>query len=119
MLDHLKPKGSDLSKDAQVIRVGPDVARPEGYKTALIEGNDPFERAAAIDRFYSAARGKPSNDVVLYSADAAEFAMPAAAWAARSATRSCPCTGTASRRPSRRRSRSTRSRTCSCSAPRR
>ena len=84
VLDRLKPKGSDLSKDAQVIRVGPDVARPEGYKTALIEGDDPFERAAAIDRFYSAARGKPSNDVVLYSADAAEFAMPAAAWAARS-----------------------------------
>ena len=84
VLDHLEPKGSDLSKDAQVIRVGPDVARPDGYKTALIEGDTPFERAAAIDRFYSAARGKPSNDVVLYSADSAEFAMPAAAWAARS-----------------------------------
>lgn len=84
VLDHLEPKGSDLSKDAQVIRVGPDVARPDGYKTALIEGDDPFERAAAIDRFYSAARGKPSNDLVLYSADSAEFAMPAAAWAARS-----------------------------------
>ena len=84
VLDHLDPKGSDLSKDAQVIRVGPDVARPEGYKTALIEGDNPFERAASIDRFYSAARGKPSNDVVLYSADDAEFAMPAAAWAARS-----------------------------------
>jgi Cell wall binding domain 2 (CWB2) len=84
VLDHLKPKGSDLSKDAQVIRVGPDVARPDDFKTALIEGDDPFERAAAIDRFYSAARGKPSNDIVLYSADDAEFAMPAAAWAARS-----------------------------------
>ena len=83
-LDHLKPTGSDLSKDAQVIRVGPDVARPSDFKTALIEGKDPFQRAAAIDRFYSAARAKPSNDVVLYSADNAEFAMPAAAWAARS-----------------------------------
>ena len=84
VLDRLEPKGSDLSKDAQVIRVGPDVPRPEGYKTALIEGNNPFERAAAIDRFFSAARAKPSNDVVLFSADDAEFAMPAAAWAARS-----------------------------------
>jgi hypothetical protein len=84
VLEHLDPKGSDLSKDAQVIRVGPDVARPDGYKTALIEGDTPFERAAAIDRFYSAARGKPSNDLILYSADDAEFAMPAAAWAARS-----------------------------------
>jgi hypothetical protein len=84
VLQRLKPKGSDLSKDAQVIRVGADTARPDGFKTALIEGDTPFQAAAAIDRFFSAARAKPSNDVVLYSADRGEFAMPAAAWAARS-----------------------------------
>jgi hypothetical protein len=84
VLDHLKPKGSDLSKDAQVIRIGAGTARPEGYKTALIEGDTPFQRAAAIDRFFSALRAKPSNDVVLYSAEQGEYAMPAAAWAARS-----------------------------------
>ena len=84
VLERLDPKGSDLSRDAQVIRVGPDTARPEGFKTALIEGDNPFERAAAIDRFFSAARGRPSNDVVLFSADEPEYAMPAAAWAARS-----------------------------------
>jgi hypothetical protein len=60
------------------------VARPSGYKTALIEGDTVFERAAATDRFFSAARARPSNDVVLYSADDPEYAMPAAAWAARS-----------------------------------
>jgi hypothetical protein len=59
------------------------VARPDGFKTALVAGANPFERAAAIDRFFSAARGRPSNDVLLYSADSAEWAMPAAAWAAR------------------------------------
>jgi hypothetical protein len=90
VLDRLKPKGSDLSKDAQVIRVGQNVARPAGYKTAVIEGDDQFERAAAIDRFFSAARAKPSNDVVLFSADRAEFAMPAAAWAARSGDSALP-----------------------------
>jgi hypothetical protein len=84
VLKRLKPKGSDLSKDAQVIRIGSDTARPDGFKTALIEGDDPFQAAAAIDRFFSAARASPSNDVVLYSADQGEFAMPAAAWAARS-----------------------------------
>ena len=84
VLKRLNPKGSDLSRDAQVIRVGEDTARPEGYKTALIEGDTPFEAAAAIDRFFSAARARPSNDVVLYSAERGEFAMPAAAWAARS-----------------------------------
>ena len=83
-LERLEPKGSDLSKDAQVIRIGPDVARPEGFRPALIQGDNPYERAAAIDRFFSAARGKPSNDVLLYSGEQPEWAMPAAAWAARS-----------------------------------
>ena len=90
VLDRLKPKGSDLSKDAQVIRVGPEVARPAGYKTALIKGDNEFQRAAEIDRIFSAARVKPSNDVVLFSADSAEFAMPAAAWAARSGDAALP-----------------------------
>jgi hypothetical protein len=84
VLNRLKPKGSDLSKDAQVIRIGAGTARPEGFKTALIEGDTPFQAAEAIDRFFSAARAKPSNDVVLYSAEQGEYAMPAAAWAARS-----------------------------------
>jgi ell wall binding domain 2 (CWB2) len=83
-LDRLDPKGSDLSEDAQVIRLGPDVPRPEGFRTAVVEGNTPFARAAAIDRFFSAARGEPSNDILLYSGEQAEWAMPAAAWAARS-----------------------------------
>jgi hypothetical protein len=90
VLERLAPKGSDLSKDAQVIRVGPDVARPDGYKTALIEGDTPFERAAAIDRFFSAARARPSNDVVLFSSDEPEYAMPAAAWSARSGDAALP-----------------------------
>jgi molybdopterin-guanine dinucleotide biosynthesis protein A len=89
-LDRLDPKGSDLSKDAQVIRIGQDVARPEGFKTAVVQGDTPFERAAAIDRFVSAARGRPSADVVLYSADSPEWAMPAAAWAARSGDAALP-----------------------------
>jgi hypothetical protein len=92
VLDRLKPKGSDLSEDAQVIRIGAGTARPEGYKTALIEGDTPFQAAAAIDRFFSALRAKPSNDVVLYSAEQGEYAMPAAAWAARSGDAVLPVT---------------------------
>jgi hypothetical protein len=89
-LKRLDPKGSDLSKDAQVIRIGQGVARPDGFKTAVVQGEDPFERAAAIDRFVSAARGKPSADVVLYSADSPEWALPAASWAARSGDAALP-----------------------------
>jgi hypothetical protein len=92
VLDRLQPKGSDLSKDAQVIRIGAGTAKPEGYKTALIEGDTPFQAAAAIDRFFSALRAKPSNDVVLYSAEQGEYAMPAAAWAARSGDAVLPVT---------------------------
>ncbi len=50
----------------------------------MIEGKDPYQRAAAIDRFFSAAKGKPSENVVVTTGEKAEFAMPAAAWAARS-----------------------------------
>jgi hypothetical protein len=89
-LDTLRPSGSDLSKDAQVIRIGDGVAKPEGYKTAVVQGQDGFERAAAIDRFVAAARGRPSADVVLYSAEDPSWAMPAAAWAARSGDAALP-----------------------------
>ena len=83
-LKRLKPTGSDLAKDAQVVRIGDKPPRPDGYKTAVLNGDDPYERAGAIDRFFSAARGKPSANVVVASGEKAEFAMPAAAWAARS-----------------------------------
>jgi hypothetical protein len=83
-LDRLKPKGSDLSRDAQVIRIGDSAARPSGYKTAVIEGKDAYERAAAIDRFFSAARGKPSTSILVVSGERPQWAMPAAAWGARS-----------------------------------
>jgi hypothetical protein len=83
-LERLKPKGSDLSKDAQVIRIGKDTGRPSGFKTALIEGDDPYKRAAALDRFFSAVKGKPSANVLVVSGEKPEWAMPAAAWGARS-----------------------------------
>jgi putative cell wall binding repeat protein len=83
-LSRLDPTGSDLSKDAQVIRIGDGTPRPSGYRAAVIEGKDQYERGAAIDRFFSAARGKPSANVVVASGEQAEWAMPAAAWAARS-----------------------------------
>ncbi len=89
-IERLDPRGSDLSQDAQVIRIGEDVARPDGFKTAVIKGADPYARAAAIDRFFAAARGQPSGDVVLYSGERPEWAMPAASWAARSGDAALP-----------------------------
>jgi hypothetical protein len=83
-LDRLKPNGAALARNAQLIRIGDSAARPGGYRTAVVPGTNPFQVAAGIDRFFSVARGKPAPDVIVVSADQAAYAMPAAAWAARS-----------------------------------
>jgi hypothetical protein len=83
-LKRLKPRGSQLAKGAQVVLIGDDPPPPDGVKSTALRGGDPYTRAAAIDRFSSAARGKPSRDVIVTTGEKPEFAMPAAAWAARS-----------------------------------
>jgi hypothetical protein len=83
-LARLDPPGSAAADGAEVIRIGDSVPRPDGREDAVISGADPFELAAEIDRFSAEAAGEPSENVVLASAEEAAFAMPAAAWAARS-----------------------------------
>ncbi|HEX8854978.1 MAG TPA: cell wall-binding repeat-containing protein [Thermoleophilaceae bacterium] len=83
-LGRLKPGGSPLAKNAQVIRVGDSAANPGGLRTGIIHGKDPYTLAAAVDRFWSVVRGKPSPSVVIASGERADFAMAAGAWAARS-----------------------------------
>lgn len=83
-LEHLGPTGSDLSQDAQVIRIGEEPAQPDGYRTARIVGADVYDRAAAIDRFITAARGGPTESVVVTTGEQRDYALPAAAWSARS-----------------------------------
>jgi hypothetical protein len=83
-LDRLDPKGADVTKDAQVIRIGSRPPEPSGYKTTTIDGEDIYELASEIDRFHTVATGEPSDDVMVASGERAEYAMPAAAMAARS-----------------------------------
>ena len=83
-LKRLKPTGSPLAQGAQIIRIGDTAAQVSGYKTAVIPGNDIYAIASGIDRFFSVARSKPANDVVVTTGEASGFAMPASAWAARS-----------------------------------
>jgi hypothetical protein len=82
-LTTLAPTGSGTAGGAQVIRVGP-VATPSGRRAAAVKGSDPYALAAGIDRFVSAAAGRSSSAVVIASADAPAYAMPAAGWAAES-----------------------------------
>jgi hypothetical protein len=79
----LKPTGAKAVGGAQVIRVG-DVARPAGLKATDVRGTDPFALARAVDAFSAAAAGRESAHVVIASADDPGYAMPAAAWAAKS-----------------------------------
>jgi ell wall binding domain 2 (CWB2) len=82
-LNLLKPTGAGQIAGAQVIRIG-NVATIRGMRPASIQGSDPYALAAAIDRFASAAAGKPSADVVIASTSDPAYAMPAAGWAAES-----------------------------------
>jgi ell wall binding domain 2 (CWB2) len=84
VITRLKPRGADLARDAQVIRIGTKPPAPPDMKSGKINGAGPYATAAAIDRFFTAIRGKPSPHVIVASGEQAAFAMPAAAWAARS-----------------------------------
>jgi putative cell wall-binding protein len=83
-LTALKPTGSGQAGGAKVIRIGAVPKLPAATPTTDITSTDPVALAAAIDRFQTAALGKPSPAVVVVSRDAPAFAMPAAGWAARS-----------------------------------
>jgi hypothetical protein len=83
-LKRLKPAGSPLARNSQVIRIGDGAAQVSGYRTAVVPGTDVYAVAAGIDRFFSVAHAKPSSAVVVTTGEQPAFAMPAAAWAARS-----------------------------------
>jgi hypothetical protein len=82
-LDTLKPTGTPAARGAQAIEIG-DARAPSDLRTRRITGGDPAQLAAAIDAFHTDVAGKPSRSVVIVSADEPQFAMPAAAWAAKS-----------------------------------
>jgi hypothetical protein len=81
-LTALAPRGSKEAGGAQVIRVG-DVPELKDTKTTDLRGEGAFALARAIDAFQAAARGTTSDRVIVVGADAPEYAMPAAAWAAK------------------------------------
>lgn len=82
-LRELAPRGSKAAGDAQVVRVG-DAFRPARLKITDVTGRNPFELARALDAFGAATRGAASKAILIVSADAPAYAMPAAAWSAKS-----------------------------------
>src|SRR5688500_8816671 len=82
-LDKLQPTGAERAGKAQVIRIG-KVAEPDDLEATDIPAGNPAATARAIDKLQTSAARKPSPAVVVASADRPDFAMPAAAWAAKS-----------------------------------
>jgi hypothetical protein len=82
-LTALAPQGSPKTGDTQLFRVGNAVA-PRGLRLRDVLGDNPAELAVEIADLRERLTGSPPEHVVLASSDRPEFAMPAAAWAARS-----------------------------------
>jgi putative cell wall-binding protein len=82
-LDSLRPTGARALGGAQAIEIGPARA-PDSLRARRISGEDPFALAASIDALATDLGGRPSQNVLIVSAEDPEFAMPAAAWAAKS-----------------------------------
>ncbi|HEU5142110.1 MAG TPA: cell wall-binding repeat-containing protein [Solirubrobacterales bacterium] len=81
--DTLDPQGNPESRGAQVFSIGA-AAAPEGLETRAIEPAGPAATAVAIARLRERLVDQPPQHLIVASADRPEFAMPAAAWAARS-----------------------------------
>ncbi len=82
-LERLQPTGASSLAAAQVIRVG-DVPAPEGLDATDVKAGDPATVAARIDALATSAARRPTQAVVVASQDEPRYAMPGAAWAAKS-----------------------------------
>jgi ell wall binding domain 2 (CWB2) len=82
-LNALAPHGSDAAGKAQLIRIG-NVAKPSGYKTSDVTGDNAFALTRGIAGVIKSAKPGKSASVLIASADDASFAVPAASYAAKS-----------------------------------
>lgn len=82
-LDSLSPEGSEETQNAQLLRIG-DVQAPSGMRTVDVSGGSAAEIAAAVDRLRARLADEDPDHVVIASSQDPGYAMPVAAWAARS-----------------------------------
>ncbi len=83
-LAKLQPRGGSGPADAAVYRIG-EVAEPgQGLQSEQVGSGSPAEIASAVDRLRSRLIKTPPRHIVVASSDQPPYAMPAAAWAARS-----------------------------------
>ena len=82
-LQALNPQGSARANNAQAIRLG-TAAGPGGLRVTSLAGADPYTLAQSIDDYRSRVAGRASDAVMVVAADRPEYALPAAAYAAKS-----------------------------------
>lgn len=82
-LARLKPEGAKAAGNAQIIRVG-NVASPAGYKSTDLQGTNALALTRSIAGLIRSARPRVASKIIIVSGEDASFAMPAAAYAAKS-----------------------------------
>ena len=82
-IDSLAPTGGSATRGAQVFQVG-DAGEAEGLDAEAIEGGSSAEIAVSVLELRERLADAPPEHILVASSDDPEFAMPAAAWAARS-----------------------------------
>jgi hypothetical protein len=82
-IEALRPEGSADTSDAEAFRIG-DTEAPEGTRTIEVPAATPAEAADAVDRLRARLTDSRPRNIVVASSEDPGFAMPAAAWAARS-----------------------------------
>jgi hypothetical protein len=82
-LAQLNPRGGGASGDTQVYSAG-GAAVPSGLESDQLHGDSPAEVANSIDQLRQRLLKREPEHIVVVSLDEPGYAMPAAAWAARS-----------------------------------
>ena len=82
-LAQLNPRGVGASDGTQVYSAG-GAAVPSGLKSDQMHGDSPAEIANSVDQLRQRLQKREPEHIVIVSLDEPGYAMPAAAWAARS-----------------------------------
>ncbi len=82
-LDALDPQGNATTDKAQAFAIG-DAAAPDGLRTTKVKASDPAGLAVEIEKLRNKLFKSAPDHIVLAPETESAFAMPAAAWAARS-----------------------------------
>ncbi|HEX5591804.1 MAG TPA: cell wall-binding repeat-containing protein [Solirubrobacterales bacterium] len=83
-LTALAPQGSKETGGASLFAIGAVALPDEAGKVTRVDSGDPAATAAQISTLRERLAGKPPAHFLIASSSEADFAMPAAAWAARS-----------------------------------